>query len=390
MFTPSASLPLIKIGIMRSTSIGDVVLATACIDLLKQIPAPVHIIWVGRKPALGLIANAFPEIRAVDVDPELSNYADKVVSELKDVHFVIDLQTNIRSKMICRSLQKSHKIPSYSANKKSFVRQKMVMISRFRGRRRSLPEAMQGAEVYQYEMMLRTLRYALRKHLPVEMVDDLDRIRAVPNLLGDHSVGETPWQKELKFGRWIAMAPGAAYETKRAPQLMLQTILELLHEQISGDPMLSQETVGLLFVGNEQERDIAVNLLDKINWKGPVLNLAGKLNLWETSLALKETDALICNDSALLHIAEAVGVPVAAIFGPTVEAFGFPPWRVESKSFSANLGCRPCSKHGKQECRFGDKLCFGLIQPAQIAQHLRSLIKQKIFKLQNDLANHAP
>ncbi|MES2746216.1 MAG: glycosyltransferase family 9 protein [Bdellovibrionota bacterium] len=388
MFTPSASLPLIKIGIMRSTSIGDVVLATACIDLLKQIPAPVHITWVGRKPALSLIANAFPEIRCVDFDPDTSNYADKVAAELKDVHFVIDLQTNLRSKLICRALKKDYRIPSYSARKRSYERGKMVMVSRLRGRRKALPPEMQKTDVYQFEMMLRTLRVALQRHLPVEMQDGLEKLVARPSLLSEHTV-ETPWQKEMKFGRWIAMAPGAAYETKQAPLSLLQTIMELLHQQISNDPVLKQETVGILFVGNEKERDIALALLDRVDWKGPVLNLAGKLNLWETSLAIKEVDALVCNDSALLHIAESVGVPVAALFGPTVEAFGFPPWQEDSRSFSSNLGCRPCSKHGKQDCRYDDKLCFGLIQPAAVVQHLRAVMK-KNYTRQRESDSHAP
>lgn len=364
-------------------------LATACINLLKQIPAPVHITWVGRRPALQLIANAFPEIKCVDVDPDLSQYADKVASELKDVHFLVDLQTNLRSKLICRSLKKNYKIPSYSARKRSFDRGKMVMLARLRGRRRALAADMQKADTLQFEMMVNILRLALRRHLPEDMLDGLDRIIATPSLISDHDLGETPWQKEMKFGRWIAMAPGAAYATKQAPIPLLQTIIELLHGQVSSDPVLAPETIGLLFVGNEKEREIALALLDKVDWKGPVLNLAGKLNLWETSLALKDVDALICNDSALLHIAEAVEVPVLALFGPTVEAFGFPPWRSESRSFSSNLGCRPCSKHGKNDCRYGDKLCFGLIQPAQVVEHLKALMKDKILNLRIKSGHHA-
>jgi heptosyltransferase-2 len=388
LFTPSASLPLIKIGIMRSTSIGDVVLATACIDLLRQIPAPVHITWVGRKPALSLIAHAFPEIQCVDVDPDLSNYADKVAAELKEVHFVIDLQTNLRSKLICRSLKKSYDIPSYPAKKRSLERAKMVMTSRLRGRRLALPPALLRTDAYQYELMLRTLRSALQKHLPIEMQDGLERLDARPTLLNERTV-ETPWQKEMKFGRWIAMAPGAAYETKQAPLSLLQTIMELLHQQITDDLVLRQEAVGILFVGNENEREMALALLDRVDWKGPVLNLAGKLSLWETSLALKEVDALLCNDSALLHIAEAVGIPTVALFGPTVEAFGFPPWRKDSRSFSANLGCRPCSKHGKQSCRYGDKLCFGLIQPTAVVDHLRAIMKDQFIRSRESEV-HAP
>ena len=374
---------------MRSTSIGDVVLATACIELLKQIPAPVHITWVGRRPALQLIAHAFPEIKCVDIDPDLNQYVDKVSSELKDVHFVIDLQTNLRSKLICRTLKRKFRIPSYSADKRSLDRGAMVMMSRLRGRRRGLAPEMLEAKTLQFEMMVSTLRHALRRHLPEDMLDGLDRVVARPSLNGELDQGETPWQKEMKFGRWIAMAPGAAYETKQAPIPLLQTIIELLHGQFASDSLLAHETIGLLFVGNEDERNIALALLDKVDWKGPILNLTGKLNLWETSLALKEADALICNDSALLHIAEAVGVPVLALFGPTVEAFGFPPWRPESRSFSASLGCRPCSKHGKNECRYGDKLCFGLIQPAQLVEHLKLLLKTKILKLRTESAHHA-
>lgn len=378
MLTPPAMLPLIKIGIIRSTSIGDVVLATACIDLLRQIPAPVQITWVGRRPALGLISSAFPEIKAVDVDPDASNYQDKVAEELKDVHFVIDLQTNLRSKLLCRALKKDYKIPSYTADKRSFERGSMTVVARLRGRRKTLPPEMQKTDVYQYDMMLKTLRHALEVHLPVEMLDGLDQVKAVPSLLSEHDSGEKPWQKEMKFGRWLAIAPGAAYETKRAPVQLLQDIMELLDLNIRQDSVLKEETIGLLFVGNEQERDIALAILDKLDWKGPVLNLAGKLNLWETALALKEADALLCNDSALLHVAESVGVAVAALFGPTVEAFGFPPWRDESRAFSSQLGCRPCSKHGKQDCRYGDKLCFGLIQPVQVVEHIKRIIKNKI------------
>ncbi len=376
MLTPAASLPLIRIGIMRSTSIGDVVLATACLDLLRQVPAPIEIVWVGRKPALGLLASAFPELKVVEVDPDLSNYADKVAKELSEVHFVIDLQTNLRSKLICRALKKDFQIPSYKAQKRSFERGRMVMMSHLLGRRRSLPKESQEPETLQYEMMVSALKLGLQKHLPLEFYERIAGLKAYPLLATDHDAGDRPWQKELKFGRWIAVAPGAAYATKQAPQSLLKTILELFHSQCLKDPSLAHESIGLLFVGNEKEREIAVSILDQIDWKGPVLNLAGKLNLWETSLALREVEVLVSNDSALLHIAEAVGVPVAALFGPTVEGFGFPPWRSQSRSFSANLGCRPCSKHGKQDCRYGDKLCFGLIQPAQVVEHLRSTVKQ--------------
>ncbi|HYX39318.1 MAG TPA: glycosyltransferase family 9 protein [Oligoflexus sp.] len=378
MFTPSATSPVMKLALYRSTSIGDVVLATACVDLLRQIPAPVQITWVGRKPALQLIGSAFPEIKTVEVDPDITNYQEKVLQELKDIHFVVDLQTNLRSQLLCRSLKRDYKIPSYVCYKRTIDRGTMTISSRLRGRRRALPESYVSTSMHQFDMMTSALRQALEVHLPVEMMDGLDKIKAHPLLPTAHDPGQKPWQKELKFGHWLAVAPGAAHEAKKAPSNLLRDTLELLNRHLRQDPAMREQPTGLLFVGNDKDRDSALGILDSIDWPGPILNLAGKLSLWETALALKDTDGLLCNDSGLLHIAEAVGTPVAALFGPTVEAFGFPPWRPESKAFSSLLGCRPCSKHGQTDCRFGDKLCFGLIQPPHIVDHLKTLLKRNV------------
>jgi ADP-heptose:LPS heptosyltransferase len=377
VLTPSATPPLMKVAILRSTSIGDVVLATACVDLLRQIPAPVQISWVGRRPALQLIASAFPEIRPIEVDPDIVNYQEKAIQELRDVHFIIDLQTNLRSQLLCHALKREFKIPNFVCRKRTVDRGTMTIGARLRGRRRPLPESLMQSPQHQFDMMTEALKQALEVHLPVELLDGLDKIRGVPWLPTEHDLGQKPWQKELKFGHWLALAPGAAHETKKAPLQLLRDITELLAMNINADPELRQQNIGLLFVGNDKDRDMALAILDKIDWKGPTLNLAGKLSLWETALALKEANALLCNDSGLLHIGEAVGVPVCALFGPTVEAFGFAPWREDSKAFSTGLGCRPCSKHGQASCRFEDKLCFNLIQPAQVVEHVKKLLKRK-------------
>jgi len=105
------------------------------------------------------------------------------------------------------------------------------------------------------------------------------------------------------------------------------------------------------------------------------MNMAGKLELWETALALKQCTVLFSNDSSLGHMAEAVGTPTAVLFGPTIESFGFAPRMPQSRAFSANLGCRPCSKHGKVKCRYGDKLCFAMIGHSRIASFLAATIE---------------
>lgn len=374
MLTPSSTFPTVKVGIYRSTSIGDVVLATACLDLLRNLAIPFEVSWIGRSPSIQLIASAFPSVKTVEVHSEIPNYQDVVVEEVRHVHFVVDLQMSLRSRLICRELNRKHRIPVYSCDKNAIGRGKMVLAARIRGRRRSLPEALQRSERFQFDMMVDTLKQALLNHLPIDHIDGLEKKTAFPYLETSHDQGQKPWQKELKFGDWIAIAPGAAHPTKKAPQDLFVDILDRIrqHLRLADRP---ESSLGLIFLGSEAERDEALSIADILGWQGPVLNLAGKLTLWESALALKEALFTVSNDSSLAHISEAVGTPCGVLFGPTVEAFGFAPWRRESRAFSAPLGCRPCSKHGKSPCRYGDLLCFKLLSPGYIASHVWEVMK---------------
>jgi ADP-heptose:LPS heptosyltransferase len=73
---------------------------------------------------------------------------------------------------------------------------------------------------------------------------------------------------------------------------------------------------------------------------------------------LASCSVVVGNDSGVLHVSEAVGTPVVAIFGPTVRAWGYYPWREESVVFDHELPCRPCSKMGERECRLPETLCL--------------------------------
>ena len=59
-----------------------------------------------------------------------------------------------------------------------------------------------------------------------------------------------------------------------------------------------------------------------------------------------------------MHLAEAVGVPVLALFGPTVDAFGYYPSRPDSKVVERDIPCRPCSRNGSRTCPRGTQECM--------------------------------
>lgn len=368
MLQPSRVGPPLKVGIIRSSSIGDVVLATACIDLLEQLSMSVEITWLGRGPTLGLLKEAYPNIEIID----LSRYSNisEMVQLLGHLHFLIDLQTNMRSRFLGRAFKNKFKRPFFTCKKERIFRARLVMESRIRGRRRKLPSQYLKPPKYQFEMMAQTLKEALAEFLPKERFDPISNYIPHPKLPISQQRIKKPWEKELGFGKWLAIACGASYATKITPLKKLSNIINLTRDlmyQKYGEP---KAPFGLVILGDHNDRAVSLELLDYLGWNDPFLNLTGQISLWEAAIALQRSAVILTNDSSLSHMAEAVGTPAAVLFGPTIESFGFAPWRHDSKAFSTLLGCRPCSKHGKTSCRFGDKLCFNSIRDEDIARHL--------------------
>jgi heptosyltransferase-2 len=56
---------------------------------------------------------------------------------------------------------------------------------------------------------------------------------------------------------------------------------------------------------------------------------------------MKRCNVFVTNDSALMHVASALGLKVIAIIGPT-NPYYIHPWKTEHKIVSLNLECAPC------------------------------------------------
>lgn len=376
MFLPSAKSPVFKVGIYRTSSIGDVVLASSCIDLLKQLKVPVQITWIGRKPSLDLISSSFPEIKAIELNKgDRANIGSEIINQLSDLHLLIDLQTSLRSRKVCKILSKHYSIPYFTCDKAQLFRLKLLFEAKVFSRGRVLPEKSLEPVALQHTMMSQTLLKGLKKYLPSDYTNDITTKSAVPRLETSHDDGSKPWQKELRFDNWLAIAPGAAHPTKRAPvDVFVKIVRETKRKyQLRND----DKCFGILVVGNQDDRSYGLSILEELSWSSQSLNLAGQLSLWETALALQSTNVLLSNDSSLGHIAESVDTNTAILFGPTIEGFGFGPRMLESKAFSAQLGCRPCSKHGKAECRFKDQQCFYDISIKSVSDHLVERLESK-------------
>jgi heptosyltransferase-2 len=164
----------------------------------------------------------------------------------------------------------------------------------------------------------------------------------------------------------VAFAPGARWPAKQWPA-------EYFSDLVSA---LAARGFGCVMTGSAGEKALCETI------KRPSagsLNAAGRLSIMESAALLGKCRLLVTNDSAPLHLAEAAGTPVVAFFGPTAREFGFFPLLPESKVLERDLACRPCSRNGSKECRFGTRECLvSITQDAALEAVLEILDREPI------------
>ena len=83
---------------------------------------------------------------------------------------------------------------------------------------------------------------------------------------------------------------------------------------------------------------------------------------------------MVSGDTGVMHMATGVGTPVVALFGPTVQAFGFFPYLSRAVVLEREMNCRPCSAMGTERCPLGHHRCLDDILPDQVAAAVRELV----------------
>ena len=101
-----------------------------------------------------------------------------------------------------------------------------------------------------------------------------------------------------------------------------------------------------------------------------VCNLAGETSLAEAIDLLSCSDAVVSNDSGLMHVAAALARPLVSVYGSTSPGFT-PPLAEQVEVVRLGLDCSPCFE---RTCRFGHYNCLRDLAPALVLEALQRLV----------------
>ncbi|HOL47353.1 MAG TPA: glycosyltransferase family 9 protein [bacterium] len=128
--------------------------------------------------------------------------------------------------------------------------------------------------------------------------------------------------------------------------------------------------IKVVFFGSKQEEYL---LADKKNNNEKILNCIGKLKLNQTAALIRKAKLFIANDCGLMHIANALDIPVIAIFGPTIINKNRP-FNPASIVISKNYDCQPCYKFN-QEIKCNELKCLNDIKPEEVFLAVKKFLK---------------
>jgi heptosyltransferase-2 len=147
----------------------------------------------------------------------------------------------------------------------------------------------------------------------------------------------------------IAMMPGAEYgPAKRWPTEYFRQVAQALVAQ--------GRQVWVL--GSAKEAALG----DEIAAGEGMVNLCGRTQLEDVVDLLSCCAGALSNDSGLMHVACASGVPVIAIYGSSDPAYT-PPLSEQAHILYQGMACSPCFA---RTCRFGHYNCLKHIRPQEV------------------------
>jgi ADP-heptose:LPS heptosyltransferase len=101
---------------------------------------------------------------------------------------------------------------------------------------------------------------------------------------------------------------------------------------------------------------------------------AGHLSFCDELRLMNSLDVMLSMDSANMHLASLVDIPVVSVWGATHPYAGFYGYNQNPiNAVQVDMPCRPCSVFGNKPCRYGAYDCFNQIKPEMIVEKIMNI-----------------
>ncbi len=327
-----------RISVLRLSSLGDVVLTLPVVEALRAAyPEAEIVFWVKEEFADAVRFHpAISRVRCLERDASRLEDLVSMSAELEDHDLILDLHGSLRTRVLgFRQKALTLRTPSARLARERWVRARW-----------SRPAPL--TSVWK--------RYG----------EVIERIGL--SILGPPRVhaGEEArmWAEE----RWrsldlpvdtVALAPGAAWATKRWPE----------RHWCALEAELAASGNGRLVVSTAAEKRAMPELAAQVERSAGATWVTEPLA--RAIALLSHCRRAVTHDSGLMHIAAACGVPVVALFGGTHPGLGFAPAGEGHTVLCREESCQPCALHGHGACPLGHHRCMVGIEPIQVTTALR-------------------
>lgn len=163
---------------------------------------------------------------------------------------------------------------------------------------------------------------------------------------------------EEKGQKLVLAAPGSKSDLKKWPAASYARLL---------DRLALEENCRVVLIGDKNDAADAAKVRGLM--KAPVEDLSGRTDFLGLVSLVKKADLVVTNDSAPLHVADALRRPVLAIFGPTDPRKYGPRYRYSAVA-RRQLFCAPCER---AQCRFKHE-CMTELTVEEVHQKARSIL----------------
>ncbi len=325
-----------KVVVIRFSSLGDLALMIPMLNAIKRgvDDCTLHVVTKEEFKELLERVDCIDRLLTIGEGslPELYSLFKRLKREKYDV--VIDAHNVARSKVLYHFLDAPVKLQL----KKESVRKSLLIYFKI-----NLHRGKTG--LYDRYMHLARSLVPDVEDTDVELISDDDELQMIERIFKEN---------DLQENRLVAIAPGARWKTKLWPdEYFAELVMRLKDEGLT--PVL---------VGGENDTEICKRIRTRSHRDLP--DLSGRLSVLGTAQLLKRSRVLVTNDSAPLHLAELVGTPVVAMYGPTVREFGYFPRLKKSIALEKKIWCRPCSRNGSRFCPVGTLACLKKISVDEV------------------------